>query len=335
MANSKKRNMKTKYNNSVNRNKNNSYDNIKFRNNSIKNRDFKDNNKNLQKDNTSKEEKLSLTKQQQFDFGNLDLTSTLDTSFLDKGGKNKVKDESVEKFSYLDDYIIKPKSNKSLIIIFVFIILLLCGFIIFHYVTFNHHEVKVVEKTKTVKVVDDNYLFLGDSITEIYDLDKYYKDLNVVNSGVSGNVTSDILSDMENRVYKYNPSKVFILIGTNDIEREVDSDKIVSNIEKIIAGIKENRPYAKIYLESIYPVDEDKSGASKRKNSVIKDINKELKKYCLNNNVTYIDSFSILVNEEGVLKDNYSDDGLHLIDEGYKVVTKEIMKYIEGGDNEK
>ena len=54
-----------------------------------------------------------------------------------------------------------------------------------------------------------NYLFLGDSITDFYDLDEYYKDLPVVNSGVSGNTTADILNDMKNRVYNYNPSKYF------------------------------------------------------------------------------------------------------------------------------
>ena len=71
---------------------------------------------------------------------------------------------------------------------------------------------KEVVKEKEVIKVPDNYLFLGDSITEYYDLDKYYPDLPVVNSGIAGDTTEDILNDMEGRVYQYNPSKIFIYI---------------------------------------------------------------------------------------------------------------------------
>ncbi len=276
-------------------------------------------------------DELSVTKQQQFDFDDLELTSTLDTSFVAKKGTNKVTDETVDKFNYLEDIIVRPRNNPTLICILIFIIILLGGFLGFHFLTFNHNKVKVVTKEKAVKVVDDNYLFLGDSITDYYDLDKYYKDLPVINSGISGNATGDILNDMNNRVYQYNPSKVFLLIGTNDIQREIDDEKIISNIEKIIENIKENRSYAEIYLESIYPVNEEKSGAQIRKNSTIKSINKKLKEYCRDNGVIYIDLFSKLIDSDSddvKLSEMYSKDGLHLTSEGYKVVTKEIKKYL-------
>ena len=53
-----------------------------------------------------------------------------------------------------------------------------------------------------------NYLFLGDSITDFYDLDKYFNDYKVVNSGISGNQTSDIYKDIKKRAYVYNPSTI-------------------------------------------------------------------------------------------------------------------------------
>lgn len=284
----------------------------------------------MAKNKNCSEEKLSKTKQQQFDFGDLDLTSTLDTSFAAKKGSNKISNESADKFQYLEKYVEK-KNNNFIIWILVIAIVLLCSFLVFHCITFNHNKVKVVTKEKIVKVVDDNYLFLGDSITDYYALDKYYEDLPVVNSGISGNVTKDILDDIDNRVYKYNPSKVFLLIGTNDIQKDVDEKEIISNIEEIIEKIKKNRSSAEIYLESIYPVNEDKSGAEKRKNSTIESINKELKEYCENSDVTYIDLFSKLIDKESAtvkLDEDYSDDGLHLTDEGYKIVTEEIKKYL-------
>ena len=207
-------------------------------------------------------------------------------------------------------------------------LLAICIYLLFKPVV----KTKVVTKEKEVVTVDDNYLFLGDSITDFYDLDKYYEDMPVVNSGISGNQTKDILNNMKDRVYQYNPSKVFLLIGTNDIQQKVDEDEIVDNIIEILKEIHENRPYAELYLEAIYPVDEDRDGAQDRTNEEIMDINKELKKYCNSHDVTYIDTFDLLKDPDSddvKLKEEYSKDGLHLSDSGYKVLTKELMKYLK------
>ena len=69
-----------------------------------------------------------------------------------------------------------------------------------------------------------------------------------------------------------------------------------------------------------------------RTNEVIMDINDQLEKYCRDEDITYINLFDLLVDpdqEEAEIRDEYSDDGLHLTEEGYEIVTKEIMKYIE------
>ena len=105
----------------------------------------------------------------------------------------------------------------------------------------------------------DNFVLLGDSITEGYPVDEFYDDLPVIKSGVSGYKTQDILNNLEKMVSVYNPTKVFILIGTNDIQEEDKSEEVLSNIEKIVEGIHTLRPKAKIYLESIYPVNDSDS----------------------------------------------------------------------------
>ena len=179
--------------------------------------------------------------------------------------------------------------------------------------------------------VPDNYLFLGDSITDFYDLDKYYKDLPVVNSGISGNTTDDILKDMKKRAYQYNPSKVFLLIGTNDLTHDKSNEEIVEGVEKIIEGIKENRPKAEIYLESIYPVNYKLSPkmVNVRKNDDIKEINEKLEDYCEDNDITYIDMYDLLKDDDDNFDSIYTDDGLHPNDEGYETITKKLKKYID------
>ena len=176
-----------------------------------------------------------------------------------------------------------------------------------------------------------NYLFLGDSITEYYDLGKYFIDLPVVNSGISGDTTDDILSNMKERVYDYNPSKIFLLIGTNDLEIDKSVDEVVDDIKEIVKGIKDNRPKAEIYIESVYPVNSDinEDLVDKRENEDIIAINEELEEYAEEENLTYIDIYNLLVTEDGVLNTEYTKDGLHLNDKGYDVVTKTLEKYLK------
>lgn len=228
------------------------------------------------------------------------------------------------------------KSKIKKIILLVLIISLIGNiFNIYHFATFNHNKVKIVTKTKTkeVAVVPENIVFLGDSITSLWNLKKYFPDNHVVNSGIIGDKTTDILKDMENRVYRYNPSKVFVLIGTNDIPKNKSNEKIVNNIFKIIDGIKENRPDAKIYIESIYPVNDtnntkiDHTMVAKRSNDRIKEINSMIEKKAKDYKITYIDIYDKLTDDDGNLDINYTAEGLHISDQGYDVIANEIKKY--------
>lgn len=197
--------------------------------------------------------------------------------------------------------------------------------------TIDENEEEYSTMIDKLKSEYTNYLFLGDSITDFYDLDEYYEGLPVVNSGVSGNTTTDILNDMKNRVYNYNPSKVFLLIGTNDLIHNMSVEEIVSNIEKIISDIKIDNPQIEVYVEAIYPVNDgiDKTVVDERNNEDIMEINNSLKEYCDANNCTYIDMYDKLLDDEGNFSEEYTDDGLHPNDRGYEVITEELKKYLD------
>ena len=66
-----------------------------------------------------------------------------------------------------------------------------------------------------------------------------------------------------------------------------------------------------------------------RKNSDIKEINKSLEKYCKKNKYTYINMYDELVDKNGNLKLEYTKEGLHMSDDGYKIITKKLKKYVE------
>ena len=211
------------------------------------------------------------------------------------------------------------KLNK-LKFVYIFIIVLL--FILFG-ISFAFNIINLRNnKDKSM----ENIIFFGDSITAGYDLNKYYSNKHIVNKGISGNKTEDLLNRIETDVFQYNPSKVIVLIGINDLTHGVDSDDILLNIESIINEIQLNRPKTKIYIESIYPVGVNRKDVD---NKAIKDLNIKIKKLCKLSDVIYINVFDHLIDKEGNLKKTYTRDDLHLTNLGYLKVTSVLSEYVE------
>ena len=223
------------------------------------------------------------------------------------------------------------KNLKSLVIFIGASFMLLVGILL------CINEQKIIDMNYKLEKIErytynkESIVFLGDSITSRCNLNKYFPNYNVYNSGIAGNMTKDILGDMENRVFVYNPTKVFILIGTNDLVYSgLDNDGIKNNIEEIINKIYEKNSNTKIYLESIYPVNNslNKEIVETRTNDNIKNLNNKIEKICDNNKCTYINMYDNLTDKNGNMKRIYTVDGLHLNKIGYKVVASKLTKYL-------
>lgn len=273
---------------------------------------------------------LGLTKQQKFNFDSYIFEDEMDTSFLDKGKKKREQNKNLKK----ELTKIKKRYNRCKIwlTILVFVLLTISCFATYLLYLHSNEEEKVVTKIKEKKIVDDNYLFLGDSLTHRYDLEKHYENMPVVNSGVEGDTTANILNHMKERVYDYNPSKVILLIGTNDLDDfyHLTVDDVFENIKDIVHKIEENRKYAEIYIESLYPINKslDSNPVKEKSNERIKELNEKLKEFCADNGYTYIDVYSKLIDDDGNLQKEYTEDGIHILDNGYSIITEQIKKNV-------
>lgn len=195
-------------------------------------------------------------------------------------------------------------------------------------------ETVVKEKEEIEDYKKENIVFYGDSITEMYELDKFYPDMPVVNAGHGGYLSRRLYEEVEEKLLVYNPTKVFMLMGTNDIAYSNYTDEeIVENVKGIVNAIRKDRKNVKIYIESIYPVNEDinidRNVMHIRKNSRVKGINALLKKYCKEENITYINLFDVLKEEDGTIDEDYTLEGLHINENGYKIITDYLMKYVK------
>jgi lysophospholipase L1-like esterase len=184
----------------------------------------------------------------------------------------------------------------------------------------------------------ENIVFFGDSITEFYPIEEIYGSLPVVQSGVAGYKTTDVMNKIDKMVTRYNPTSVYILIGTNDIIHNTDEEKAqaIGNIKKIVETIHKDRKKTKIYVESLLPInrslDPTRYYVGDRENSTIQEVNSEIEKYCEEGICEYINMYDELTDSDGNLSKRYTNDGLHPNDLGYAIMTRKLLTYIYGAN---
>jgi len=172
-------------------------------------------------------------------------------------------------------------------------------------------------------------IFLGNSITDGCNWTELFQDLRVKNRGISGDVTEGILNRLD-EVTESNPSKVFIMIGINDLARGKSKKEILDNYKIIVDRIIQASPKTEIYIESILPVNE-KYGRFKNhysKADSIVSLNNNLENLAKEKGQTYVDLYSSFVDNNGKLKDEFTEDGLHINGDGYQLWKSLVEKYV-------
>ena len=319
--------------------------NSKPYNNFKRDRTINNKNNNSNKNNNTKSIKtidkdLESTTRIRVDSLRLNDSETLDTSFLEGRVKNNSKVNKKKKEQLLaskKDYFKIFKFFKNIFYLGGSFTLLVLAFLIvrnqFLFDSSPKEKDNAVFEKKVEKVIDDNYLFIGDAHTKNFDFDSFQLDYHYINMGDENFLLEDLLSDIKKKVYDFNPSIIFIQVGMNDILDGRSIDQVVDDLKEIILKIRENRPYANIYLESIYPInkeidDFDDDDYKDINNYSIVNYNKSLEDLCESLNISYLDIFSELsVNNQ--LNETYTDDGLSLNDNGYKRLYKIIRKIVD------
>ncbi len=179
------------------------------------------------------------------------------------------------------------------------------------------NRVAIFEKEPIVK---GKIMMVGNSITEGGDWKKLLNDSTVINRGISGDVTFGVINRMEDIVSRQ-PSKVFLLIGINDLSRNTPGEVILENLFRIISKIKSGSPTTEIFVQSILPTND--SFKNLNKNFVGKDphitlINTQLKRYADRMKYSFIDLHPKFLGKDGNMDAKYVTDGLHLNELGYQ-----------------
>ena len=156
---------------------------------------------------------------------------------------------------------------------------------------------------------EGSIVFLGDSLTDYVNFDEVFPDLRIKNRGIAGDTTNGVLNRLD-EVLSLKPSKLFVLIGTNDIVFKKTSEETINNIKTIIKKFQAQSPNTIIYIQTLFPVNHN-LGDKRRSHKAILAINDGLKKLSEEMNIILIDTYS-LFEENGELPKRYTVDGVHL-----------------------
>lgn len=172
---------------------------------------------------------------------------------------------------------------------------------------------------------ENRVVFLGDSITDDWKLADYFPGRPYINRGIDGQTTPQMLVRFRQDVIDLHPKVLVVLAGTNDIAG-VTGPARNEDIEANYASMAElaRAHHIRVIFASLLPAHnytpEAKENFALRPRERILGLNAWLKDYCAKNGLVYLDYFSALIDQQGMLRRDLSDDGLHPNAAGYKVM---------------
>src|ERR1017187_5533038 len=188
-------------------------------------------------------------------------------------------------------------------------------------------------------VGENRVVFVGDSITDYWKLADYFPGKPYINRGIDGESTPQMLVRFRQDVIELPPAVLVVLAGTNDVAG-VTGPTRNEDIEANYASMAElaRVHHIRLVFASLLPVnnytEDAKESFALRPRERILALNTWLKDYCAKNGLIYLDYFSAMVDDKGMLKRDMSDEGLHPNASGYKIMAplaeKAIARTIAG-----
>jgi len=181
---------------------------------------------------------------------------------------------------------------------------------------------------------ESRVVFFGDSITEAWPLERDFPGKPYVNRGISGQTTSQLLLRLREDVIDLGARAVVILAGTNDIAGNtgpISLREIEENFESMAELARAHG--VRLVFSSILPVHNYTPGSDEnfdlRPPEKIVALNHWMEGYCRANGLVYLDYFSAMVDEHGLMRRELADKGLHPNAAGYAVMTPLAAKAVE------
>lgn len=185
-------------------------------------------------------------------------------------------------------------------------------------------EVKSIsQKYDTIwKPEKETIIFTGSSSVRLWKaLKPSFPEHQILNTGFGGSQASDLLVFLDDLVLAYNPKKVFIYEGDNDLWAKKTPNEVIKTTKTIIHRIKTKNPTTKILLISAKP--SISRWEIRRK---YMRLNRKMERLTKKDTLTdYVDVWYPMLNNKKLRTDIFIEDGLHMNQKGYDIWHK-VMK---------
>ncbi|WP_290540684.1 serine hydrolase [Alistipes sp.] len=195
----------------------------------------------------------------------------------------------------------------------------------------EHYYKRIVAFMDERPVTRDDIVMLGNSLTENGgDWSARLEREHVVNRGIIGDEAMGVY-DRLHLILPSQPAKIFLMIGVNDLSHDLTSEEIARRVEMIVERIRQESPATKLHVQSLLPFNESFRRYKRLdgKEAMVAEINTLLKAVAKRHNAKYIDLYPLFCTKGGhTLPAEYTTDGLHLNEEGYRIWAKALRKYL-------
>ena len=184
-----------------------------------------------------------------------------------------------------------------------------------------------VDLFSVLPVNSESIVMIGNSITNGNDWCEAYGNANVLNRGISGNTSGEVLNRLH-PILRGKPKAIFLLIGIND---GAAAETTVANITAIMDSVRLKSPDTKLYVQSVLPVNSTFSNfGHNQRGALVASINALLPSVCAAKGATFVDVYSEMKTSETNinLNSNYTNDGLHLLGAGYAKWTRVVEELV-------
>lgn len=177
---------------------------------------------------------------------------------------------------------------------------------------------------------EERVVFMGDSITQGWHLDKSFPGKPYINRGISGQTSPQMVLRFHQDVIALQPKVVILLAGTNDVAENtgpITAAETVNNIAAMAEMASQNG--IRVILCSVLPAYEFGWHKGLEPAAKILALNKLIKAYADSHHYAFVDYYAAMKDERGGLPETLSKDGVHPLPAGYAVMAPLAEQAIE------
>lgn len=199
----------------------------------------------------------------------------------------------------------------------------------FNYARTNAYRWVTDAWNRTLADLYADVVFYGDSLTAGGAWGEWYPYWTCINLGVVGDTVDGLHSRIQ-QVEMLQPSKCFLMIGVNNLNYDIPLEQTLTQYEALLMDLSAQSDSIgmETYVLSLLPVREGEISYPTA-NAQIRQLNEGIAALAEQYGMTFVDMHPLFADEKGMLKAEYSYDGLHLSELGYQVWQEAITVYVD------